>query len=562
MKSSIVKHRRHRTYLPTAARLAAFAACLLVVVPACSKPGNSAAKFELNNQNADLDDFRDVGGDDEARQQEKKANRESRDYLATALQAMFGTPDRPFVFRESGLDLRKIRIASGPVGGLPKAVQDADLKQLTDDYAKLKQTQPEVEAAAKSKDAQLLTNLTTFAASKGIQNAKTPADLKENEAAFREQFKSVLDDKATADGNLAAFTGQMADLDLQIKSYLVPQKGLYRQHCVHCHGTTGDGAGPTASFLNPHPRDYRQGRFKFKSTMKDAKPTVADLRRILIDGIPDTAMPSFALLPPDEVEALVEYVKYLSIRGEAEAALKSRLYDDRKPIGNSRSELVKVALTDVVATWNDAESNIIVAKEPYKPDAERDAWLKAGETLFVGDKAKCFSCHGTTGLGDGRKQSEPLFDSWNKEKDTADKNLVKARDALASAKSGDATAVKQAEDNLRRADNIAHSWKLPLQDQMPRNLRLGRYRFGRRPLDLFYRIYSGINGTEMPAQNTALTEKEIWQLVDYVQALPYFDAHGRLPVTGGAGAGGHGSGHAAEGETAEHGRPGESRGGE
>jgi len=42
--------------------------------------------------------------------------------------------------------------------------------------------------------------------------------------------------------------------------------GLYRQHCAHCHGVSGDGAGPTAAYLNPYPRDYRKGIFKFKST--------------------------------------------------------------------------------------------------------------------------------------------------------------------------------------------------------------------------------------------------------------------------------------------------------
>jgi mono/diheme cytochrome c family protein len=39
--------------------------------------------------------------------------------------------------------------------------------------------------------------------------------------------------------------------------------GLYRQHCAHCHGVSGDGLGPTAAFLNPFPRDYRKGIFKF-----------------------------------------------------------------------------------------------------------------------------------------------------------------------------------------------------------------------------------------------------------------------------------------------------------
>jgi mono/diheme cytochrome c family protein len=92
--------------------------------------------------------------------------------------------------------------------------------------------------------------------------------------------------------------------------------GLYRRHCAHCHGISGDGLGPTAAILDPYPRDYRSGVFKFKSTYTAAQPTDDDLRRILHDGIPGTAMPSFALLPPDEREALVEYVKYLSIRGQ------------------------------------------------------------------------------------------------------------------------------------------------------------------------------------------------------------------------------------------------------
>ena len=32
-------------------------------------------------------------------------------------------------------------------------------------------------------------------------------------------------------------------------------RGLYRQHCAHCHGVSGDGMGPTAEFLKPYPRD-------------------------------------------------------------------------------------------------------------------------------------------------------------------------------------------------------------------------------------------------------------------------------------------------------------------
>ena len=56
-------------------------------------------------------------------------------------------------------------------------------------------------------------------------------------------------------------------------------RGLYREHCAHCHGVTGDGMGPTAAFLNPYPRDYRLGLFKFKSTPVGVKPTHEQFQR-------------------------------------------------------------------------------------------------------------------------------------------------------------------------------------------------------------------------------------------------------------------------------------------
>jgi Cytochrome C oxidase, cbb3-type, subunit III len=89
---------------------------------------------------------------------------------------------------------------------------------------------------------------------------------------------------------------------------------LYRVHCLHCHGVAGNGRGPTAPFVNPHPRDYRLGKFKFTSTKggNERKPRRADLLRTLREGIESTSMPSFGLLPEDELEDLVSYVIHLS----------------------------------------------------------------------------------------------------------------------------------------------------------------------------------------------------------------------------------------------------------
>src|SRR5688500_8406589 len=79
---------------------------------------------------------------------EKDMTEENQQTIANVLEAMFGTPDEPFVLPETNLDIKKLQIAAGPV-----------------------------------------------------QSDRTGR-----------------------------------------------HRGLFREHCVHCHGISGDGMGPTASF--------------------------------------------------------------------------------------------------------------------------------------------------------------------------------------------------------------------------------------------------------------------------------------------------------------------------
>ncbi|OYW18898.1 MAG: hypothetical protein B7Z55_09805, partial [Planctomycetales bacterium 12-60-4] len=51
---------------------------------------------------------------------------------------------------------------------------------------------------------------------------------------------------------------------------------VYMKNCLHCHGVAGDGAGPTARYLNPKPRDYRLGVFKFTETLATERVTRND----------------------------------------------------------------------------------------------------------------------------------------------------------------------------------------------------------------------------------------------------------------------------------------------
>ena len=290
-----------------------------------------------------------------------------------------------------------------------------------------------------------------------------------------------------------------------VRSDIVGRKnGLYREHCAHCHGVTGDALGPTAAFLNPYPRDYRPGVFKFKSTERADKPTHADLLRILKNGIPGTSMPSFALLSETQIDALVEYVKYLSIRGETELALMRAFFelDDEAQgkLPETREFLVGEMLAPVAEKWKTAADALIPVPE-MPADIDMVASVAKGRELFYGDKANCVKCHGPTALGDGQAND---YDDWNKA-------IVTWKQELASADgSAKGTARKVLEGDALEPRTIP-----------PRNLRQGIYRGGRRPIDLYYRVHAGINGAPMPAAKGTISPEDIWHIVNYVRSLPY-----------------------------------------
>jgi mono/diheme cytochrome c family protein len=297
-------------------------------------------------------------------------------------------------------------------------------------------------------------------------------------------------------------------------------RGLYREHCAHCHGISGDGVGPTAAFLNPYPRDYRKGQFKFKSTPVGQKPTHADLKKIVLEGIPGTAMPSFKLLPDLEDDALVEYVKYLSVRGEVErrllmasadlepnvrlvSALPAGATAEQKAAQQEQIAAVKEIVTDIVSKWDSASGAITeIPPRPSMTKEELATSIKHGRELFYGSIANCVKCHGDSALGDGQTTD---YDEWAKEfiGDGKDSKLVSSYVSLGL---------------------------LPPRTIRPRNLRLGVFRGGLRPIDIYWRIKNGIEGTPMPAATMkpegnpnakGLTTEDIWDLVNYVQSLPY-----------------------------------------
>jgi mono/diheme cytochrome c family protein len=250
----------------------------------------------------------------------------------------------------------------------------------------------------------------------------------------------------------------------------------YRRHCLHCHGLAGDGRGPTGPWVNPHPRDYRQGKFKFVSTslaLGDKKPRRADLLRTISMGIESTSMPAFALLPEKEREELVSYVMHLSIRGQVEYDTMKILHQGDKSNLEKQNvrEHVYYLSTLVLCQWADANQKgaNTPPQYPYKPDDkdELKASIARGYKIFTNEEgaASCIKCH----LDYGR-QVPYRYDDWG--------TLVR-----------------------------------------PANLTVGVYRGGRRPIDLYWRITDGIGPSQMPGAK--LKEQEVWDLVNFVHYLPY-----------------------------------------
>ncbi len=80
-------------------------------------------------------------------------------------------------------------------------------------------------------------------------------------------------------------------------------RDLYQGNCSSCHGTNGEGDGPSGLTLNPKPRNFHAG----EGWVNGRK--VSDIYRTLEEGIVKTGMASFNYLAPSDRFALAHYVR-------------------------------------------------------------------------------------------------------------------------------------------------------------------------------------------------------------------------------------------------------------
>lgn len=235
--------------------------------------------------------------------------------------------------------------------------------------------------------------------------------------------------------------------------------GVYQRWCVGCHGEDGRGDGPAARWLDPLPRDLQAGRFKFRSTPSGSLPTVDDLVRTISRGLKGSSMPAFPLLPEIERRDVAEYVLWLADVGRARIEAESLVNEDGLTMEQVRAEHL-AGIRERLAARRAAAQPIGIPPEPPADDTT----VARGKELYA---AKCLSCHGETGVGDG-PSSNALRD---------------ARDARI----------------------------------LPRNFTRGRLRGGESPQDIFRRLRTGLDGTPMPSYSDS--DADLWAMVRYVMTL-------------------------------------------
>lgn len=82
-------------------------------------------------------------------------------------------------------------------------------------------------------------------------------------------------------------------------------RGLFREHCVLCHGIAGDGRGVRRSAMRTPPRDLTNPRWQ-----RQIAP--AQLFRTIRDGVPGSQMPAWRTFDEGQIWDLVAYVRQLS----------------------------------------------------------------------------------------------------------------------------------------------------------------------------------------------------------------------------------------------------------
>ena len=207
---------------------------------------------------------------------------------------------------------------------------------------------------------------------------------------------------AKGGGHGGESTRKAAPANVDVSSLLKPTpellakgKTVFQINCASCHGNTGHGDGPAAAALNPKPRNFTEGYWKYGGGL-------ARVVRTATEGSPGTAMASFAMLPLEDRIAAAHYVRSLSPKVEEDKPEDlAWLIPAGQPQGGGGAE---ASSTGVAAGATPPPGRVIPIEKAMAALAEVAPPVGAAGAPEPGPGAelyarRCASCHGAAGEG-------------------------------------------------------------------------------------------------------------------------------------------------------------------
>jgi high-affinity iron transporter len=92
-------------------------------------------------------------------------------------------------------------------------------------------------------------------------------------------------------------------------------KTTFDTNCASCHGTSGKGDGPVGGALQPPPRDFSTGDFKYDTDSDGTPGTDADLKSVISQGAAafggSPLMAPWPTLSDDDVANVIAHIRSL-----------------------------------------------------------------------------------------------------------------------------------------------------------------------------------------------------------------------------------------------------------
>ncbi len=180
-------------------------------------------------------------------------------------------------------------------------------------------------------------------------------------------------------------------------------KAIFQVQCVSCHGVDGYGDGPAAAALNPKPRNYHTGVWRFGGS-----PT--RIFHTITEGSPGTGMASYSNLSVEDRYALAHYVRTFNEHNPPDTAAD---LEAAGLTGNKKAVVAEVKPIPIEMAMEKIETPdqvmIPMGESAMHPDSQ-------GAKIY---RQKCVTCHGMNGIGAQVPMNEgqfprvaPITKSW------------------------------------------------------------------------------------------------------------------------------------------------------